>query len=47
MAPIDGLLILADILQRVPRKAHLLDLGRGAGQDAQEIRRAGLRVIGM
>jgi len=31
----------------VPRKAHLLDLGCGAGQDAREIRRAGFLVVGL
>jgi SAM-dependent methyltransferase len=31
----------------MPQKAHLLDLGCGAGQDAREIRRAGFRVIGL
>jgi SAM-dependent methyltransferase len=39
--------LLADMLRRVPRKAHLLDLGCGAGQDLREIRRAGFRVIGL
>lgn len=40
-------LLLADLLQGVPRKAYLLDLGCGIGQDAREIRRAGFRVVGL
>jgi SAM-dependent methyltransferase len=31
----------------VPKKARLLDLGCGAGQDARALRRAGFRVVGL
>ncbi|HET7058527.1 MAG TPA: methyltransferase domain-containing protein [Nitrospiraceae bacterium] len=39
--------LLGDVLRRVPRKAYLLDLGCGVGQDAREIKRAGFRVVGL
>lgn len=39
--------LLTDLLRLVPRKAYLLDLGCGAGQDARAIRRAGFRVVGL
>lgn len=31
----------------MPKKAHLLDLGCGAGQDARALRRAGFRIVGL
>jgi len=47
MAPYRHPPLLADLLRRVPRKAQVLDLGCGAGQDARAIRRAGFRVVGL
>ena len=35
------------MLRRVPRKAYLLDLGCGAGQDSRETTRAGFRATGL
>ena len=39
--------LLGDFLRFARRKAYLLDLGCGAGQDARAIRRAGFRVVGL
>lgn len=39
--------LLRNLLREVPRKARLLDLGCGAGQDSGDLRRAGFRPVGV
>lgn len=39
--------LLTTVLRHVPKKARLLDLGCGAGQDTRALRRAGFRVVGL
>lgn len=39
--------LLTEALRHVPKRARLLDLGCGAGQDTRALRRAGFRVVGL
>ncbi len=39
--------LLIEALGHLPKRARLLDLGCGAGQDTRALRRAGFRVVGL